>query len=243
MAKTLPRINPVLCYLGDAFHLLNEALDLDAEQSTPRARLARSSSQHSLAALHAAANTALWSEEVKLAGDSTLARKFERLLGICKPDEVLSDLELVQLHELELVGQMLNNPQIAQARDFPHPDREDLIEFARTPLKGFSHDVTTWPPEYGGAVLGMVNGFLGNFFRERCGLDRPRIEALLGTHLGSEDSYAARFDKPLLASLKAQEERLLQNAEFLKHMSGSRWKLPTHQFHVTLLHDCWPDAA
>src|SRR5688572_1400825 len=80
MAKTLPRINPVLCYLGDAFHLLNEALVLAPEQSALRAQLARSSSMHSLAALHAAANTALWSEEVKLSGDSTLARKFERLL-------------------------------------------------------------------------------------------------------------------------------------------------------------------
>jgi hypothetical protein len=243
MAKTLPRINPVLCYLGDAFHLLNEALALDPQQSTLRAQFARSSSMHSLGALHAAANTALWSEEVKLSGDSTLARKFERLLGICKADDVLHDLELVQLHELELVGQMLNNPQVAQARDFPHPERQDLIEFERTPLKGFSHDVTTWPPEYAGAVLGLVNGFLGGFFRQRCGLDKARIEALLGTHLGSEDSYAARFDKPLLAHLKAQERRLLENTPFLKHMTGSRWKLSAKQFEVTLLEDCWTEAA
>jgi hypothetical protein len=243
MGKALPRINPLLSYLGDAFHLLNQALATEPSQTVQRARLARSSSMHALGALHAAANTALWSQETKTKGEPTLARKYETLLCSFHPDDVLTDLELVTLHELELVAKILSAPGIAQARDYPHAERADLIEFERTPLKGFSHDVTTWPPEYAGAVLGMVNGFLGNFLRHRCGFDAERTEALFGTHLSSEDFYATKFDRHLLKELAVQQQRLLGNASFLSHMSGSRWKIPAQAFHIALLEDCWSQES
>ena len=237
--KVLPRINPLLPCLGDAYHFLNEALDLPATETRGRARLSRASSMHALSALHAGANTALWSSEIAMPVEATLASKFERLLHDFQQNEVLKDVELVVLHELEILGGILHDPHVAQARDYPHPERKDLIEFERTPLKGFSHDITTWPPAYAGVVLGMVNGFLGRFFRERCECDAARVEALLGHHASSDTYYSAAFDPQVLRDLKAQEQRLLLNASFLLHMSSERWKIPSTDFQILLLDGCW----
>jgi hypothetical protein len=86
----------------------------------------------------------------------------------------------------------------------------------------------------------MANGFLGDFFRERCGFDAERTEALFGTHLSSEDFYATKFDKHLLRELEVQQQRLLGNATFLSHMVSGRWKIPAEAFQIVFLEDCWP---
>jgi len=235
MSKALPRTNPVLTYLLDAYTWLNEALAVDKVQSQMRARLARASTVQALGALRAAANTALWSEEIHYPEDTSTAAKFERLLAEFQPDEVLQDTELAQLHELTLVEDLLRDPQVAQARDFPHPTRTDLIEFERTPLKCFSHDTTTCPPEYAGAVLGLVNGFVGSFFRKRCGCTLDRVEALFGTHLVSEDHHTATFGRQMLEDFRKQEQQLLANTAFMNHMASSRWKISPESFRLALL--------
>ena len=227
--------------MADAFSFLNEALAADQSQTRRRARLARASSMHALSALHAAANTALWSAEATVPKGATLAQKFERVLHDLQPEEVLTDAEIVCLHELEIISQILNQPQVAQARDYPHPERDDLIEFDRTPFKCLSHDITTWPPVYAGVVLGMVNGFLGEFFLKRCKCSPERISALFGNHASSDTHYVVAFDRQLLKELKMQEQIILDNSDFIRHMASARWKIPTSHFVVSVLDGCWQD--
>lgn len=237
VAKILPRLNPFTAYLRDAFRLLNEALEPEAATTDRAGTLARSSSFHAISALHAAANTSLWSEDQQLYETATLAYKFEMYLKIVSRQQ-LEDEEIVVLHELELAGQVLMNPQVAQARDFPHPERHNLIEFERTPLKKISYAASHWVPAYAGACLGLACAFLSRYYRERCGFGVEKVEILFGTHAHNDERYATGFDPGLMDSLRAERDRLLGCENFLAEMGSDRWRVAPEAFGLELFAGC-----
>jgi hypothetical protein len=237
VSKILPRLNPFIPYLRDAYLLLNEALSHQAEQPEFAGTLSRSSTFHILAALHAAANSSLWSEDQQLYETATLAYKFEMYLRIIRGGQ-LDDVDIAILHELEIVSQILMNPQVAQARDFPHPEKKNLIEFERTPVKKMSHDASHWVPAYSGTCLGLGVSFLGRYYRGRCGFDCDKIEILFGTHAHNTDRYATGFDESLLRTLRDERDTLLTNEEFLELMASERYKVPAEDFALSLFDGC-----
>ncbi|MGI8601542.1 MAG: hypothetical protein ACR2OZ_00925 [Verrucomicrobiales bacterium] len=237
MSKVLPRLNPFVPYLRDAYFLLNEALMHEAEDADFAGTLARSSTFHAVSALHAAANSSLWSEDQQLYETATLAYKFEMYLKIIVAQQ-LEDLEVATLHELEIVSQILVNPQVAQARDFPHPERTNLVEFERTPVKKISYDASHWVPAYAGASLGLAAGFLSRFYRERCGFDVDKLEILFGTHACNDDRYTLGFDDTLLRRLRDERDTLLANDYFLELMASPRWKVDASEFALELFDGC-----
>lgn len=233
----LPQINPFISYLLDAFVFLNQALE-QAEADPGRAfALARASTMHVIAATHAAANAALRSEDQPWEPHATLAEKFEKYLRIIKGFG-LRDADIAILHELEIVGSVINNPQVAQARLFPHPEKTNLIEFDRTPLKKISHQAAHWIPAYAGCALGLASAFLSRYFREDCGLDIDRLEILFGIHANSEDAYVTGFDESELAALNAARRTLLANPAFLRRMTSERWRMKTEDFRLSLFEGC-----
>ncbi len=233
----LPQINPFVSCLLDAYWFLNEAL-AQAESDPGRAfALARASTMHTLAALHAAANSALRSEDQTTEGHATLAQKFDRYLGIVK-NRGLSDVDIAILHELEIVGGIVNDPQVAQARPFHDPQKPHLIEFDRTPLKKISHQSSHWIPAYAGCALGLASAFLSRFFRGECAMDAERLEILFGIHAQSSDAYTTAFDEGELAALSAARDRLLANQPFLRRMTSQRWCMNINDFELPLFDGC-----
>ena len=179
----------------------------------------------------------MWSEDQQLYETATLAYKFEMYLRIVRRHE-LEDVEIATLHELEIVSQILGNPQVAQARDFPHPEKKNLIEFERTPIKKMSYDASHWVPAYGGACLGLAADFLTRFFRERCEFDPEKIEILFGTHAQSDERYATGFDESLLRALREERDNLIGNEDFLQLMASDRWKVDPSAFELGLFAGC-----
>ena len=236
-SQLLPQINPFISYMLDAYVFLDEALD-QAEADPGRAfALARASTMHTVGALQAAANASLRSEDQTWDPHATLAEKFDRYLGIIK-NAGLKDADIAVLHELEIVGSIVNNPQVARARPFPHPEKTNLIEFDRTPLKKISHQASHWIPAYAGCALALASEFLSRFFRDECGLDPDRLEILFGVHADSADVYTTGFDEVELAALSAARQRLLSNQPFLRRMTSERWGMKTSDFQLTLFDGC-----
>jgi hypothetical protein len=236
-SQLLPQINPFISYLLDAFVFLNEALG-QAEADPGRAfALARASTMHTVAALQAASSACLRSEDQTWEPHATLAEKFDRYLGILK-NKGLKDADIAVLHELEVVGSIVNNPQVAQARHFPHPEKTNLIEFDRTPLKKISHQASHWIPAYAGCTLGLASEFLSRFFREECGLDAERLEILFGIHANSSEVYTTGFDEGELSALSAARQKLLSNQPFLRRMTSERWMMKASDFQLTLFDGC-----
>lgn len=233
----LPQLNPFISCLLDAFSFLNEALD-EATSNPGRAfGLSRASTMHTLAALHAAANSALRFEDHPVMPTATLAEKFGTYLIIVR-ETGLTDGHRQVLAELSAVGDIVNNPQVAQAKPFPHPEKKNLIEFDRTPWKKISCQASHWIPAYAGCTLGLASGFLSSFFRGDCGLDAERLEILFGIHANSEDAYTTGFDEGELASLAAQRKRLMENESFLRRMTSERWLMQEADFQLTLFDGC-----
>ncbi len=235
--KLLPQINPFISYLLDAYVFLNEALS-QAEADPGRAfALARASTMHTIAALHAAANACLRAEDETWDPLASLAQKYDRYLNIIRSVD-LDDVDIAILHELEVIGQIVNNPQVAQARAFPHPEKNNLIEFDRTALKKISHQASHWIPAYAGCALGLAASFLSRFFREDCRLDTDRLEILFGIHASSTEAYVTGFDEGELAALKTAQDTLLANVPFLRRMASERWQVKEADFRVTLFDGC-----
>ena len=233
----LPQLNPFIPCLLDAFIFMNESLE-KAEADPGRAfGMARSSTMHTLAALQAAANSALRFEDHPMMPASTLAEKFSTYLIILKKTE-LGNRDTVVLQELEAVGLIVNNPQVVQARHFPHPEKTNLIEFNRTPLKKISHHAGHWIPAYAGCALGLASSFLSRFFREECGLDAERLEILFGIHANSPDAYTTGFDEAELAALAFERRKLLSNQRFIRRMTSERWLMREADFQLTLFDGC-----
>jgi hypothetical protein len=237
VSKILPRLNPFIPYLRDAYLLLNEALAQESEEPDFAGALSRSSTFHTLAAMHAAANSSLWSEDQQLYETATLAYKFEMYLRIIRGGQ-LDDIEIATLHELEIISQILMNPQVAQARDFPHPEKKNLIEFERTPVKKISHDASHWIPAYSGTCLGLAISFLSQYYRGRCGFDCDKIEILFGTHAYNLDRYATGFDESQLRTLRDERDTLLANDGFLELMASDRYKVQADAFALALFDGC-----
>ncbi len=243
MSKILPRLNPFVPYLLDAYALLNEALEAEQLGMAPRIvqRLARSSAMHTVGALHAAANSSLWSEDQAYYETATLAYKFDMYLRIVHkidPEDGLEDMEIATLHELEIASQALNNPQVAQGQHFEHPTKKNLIEFERTPLKKMSCETGNWIPLYSGCCLGLAVSFLDRFFVERCVYDPVKLEILFGTHASGEDRYATGFDTAQLTDLRTEVDRLLSREAFLTEMASARWKMDPADFDLALFDGC-----
>lgn len=233
----LPQLNPFISCLLDAFIFLNEALE-KAEADPGRAfALARASTMHTLAALHAAANSGLRFEDHPVMPTATLAEKFATYLIIVK-ETGLRHEDIAVLDELEIIGGIVNNPQVVQAKPFPHPEKTNLIEFDRTPLKKISHHATHWIPAYAGCALGLGCGFLSRFFREDCGLDAERLEILFGFHANSADVYTTAFDEGELATLGTERRRLLGNQNFIRRMTSERWLMKVSDFQLELFDGC-----
>lgn len=233
----LPQINPFISYLLDAFVFLNSALE-QAEADPGRAfAFARASTMHTVAALQAAANAGLHAEDQSWAPDHTLAQKFDRYLHIMKHTG-LQDADIAVLHELELVGRIVNNPQVAQARAFPHPEKTNLIEFERTPLKKISHQASHWIPAYAGCTLGLTSSFLSRFYRIQCELDIDRLEILFGIHARCSDSYTTGFDEGELSALATARRTLLANQPFIRRLTSERWQMKASDFALPLFEGC-----
>ena len=103
-------------------------------------------------------------------------------------ETAVSDQDVKILDELERVGGIVNSPQVATAKHFPHPEKTNLIEFERTPLKKISHQSSHRVPAYAGCTLGLAAAFLSRFFREDCELDAERLEILFGIHANSDNA-------------------------------------------------------
>ncbi len=233
----LPQINPFISCLLDSFFFLNNALE-QAEADPGRAfAFARASTMHTVAALQAAANASLRSEDQSWEPAATLARKFDRYLHIIAQSG-LPEADIAILHELELVGHIVNSPQVVQARAVPHPEKTNLIEFDRTPLKKISHQASHWIPAYAGCTLGLAASFLSRFYRELCGLDTDRLEILFGLHARSPDAYTTAFDESELAALAAARRALLANAPFMRRMTSERWRMKPADFELSLFDGC-----
>lgn len=233
----LPQLNPFIPCLLDAFVFLNEALSR-AEENPGRAfGLARASTMHTIAALHAAVNSALRFEDQPLTPNATLAEKYDTYLIILK-ETGLREEDIAVLSELEIVSGIVNNPQVAQARIFYHPEKTNLVEFERTPLKKISHQASHWIPAYAGCVLGLAASFLSRFFLEDCGLDVERLEILFGIHANSENSYTTGFDESELAALAAERKKLMMNQAFIRRMTSDRWRMRVSDFRLPLFDGC-----
>lgn len=233
----LPQLNPFISCLLDAFIFLNEALEKAAADPGRAFALARASTMHTLASLHAAANAALRFEDHPMMPTATLAEKYATYLIILH-ETGLRNEDTAILHELEVVGFIVNNPQVAQAKPFPHPEKNNLIEFERTPLKKFSHQASHWIPAYAGCALGLACSFLSRFFRTECGLDVERLEILFGFHAHSPDAYTTAFDESELAALGAERRKLLENQAFIRRMTSERWMMREEDFQLTLFDGC-----
>lgn len=233
----LPQINPFISYLLDAFLFLNNSLE-HAEADPGRAfAFARASTMHTVGALQAAANASLRSEDQSWETGATLAEKFDRYLQIMK-HRGLQDVDIAILHELELVGRIVNSPQVAQARPFAHPEKTNLIEFDRTPLKKISHQASHWIPAYAGCTLGLSASFLSRFYRVECGLDADRLEILFGIHARSSDAYTTAFDEGELAALAAARRTLLGHQPFIRRLTSERWQMNVSDFELPLFDGC-----
>ncbi|MES2707803.1 MAG: hypothetical protein V4726_14520 [Verrucomicrobiota bacterium] len=233
----LPQLNPFISCLLDAFIFLNEALEKAAADPGRAFALARASTMHTLAALHAAANSALRFEDHPVMPSATLAEKFATYLIILH-ETGLRNEDIVVLQELEIVGSIVNNPQVAQAKHFPHPEKTNLIEFDRTPFKKISHQASHWIPAYAGCALGLAASFLSRFFRGDCGLDVERLEILFGFHANSADAYTTAFDEGELAALGVERRKLLENQPFIRRMTSERWLMREEDFRLTLFDGC-----
>ena len=72
----LPQLNPFIPFLLDAYTFLNESLQSPAASPRRVYALARASTMHTLAALHAAANSALRYEDQPMMPEASLSEKF-----------------------------------------------------------------------------------------------------------------------------------------------------------------------
>lgn len=233
----LPQLNPFISLLLDAYVFLNEALSKAGDDPGRAFALARASTMHTIAAVQAAANSALRFEDQPLMTTATLAEKFGTYLLIIQQTG-LTHSDIAVLEELEAIGEVLNNPQVAQAKHFDHPEKSNLIEFDRTPLKKISHHSSHWIPAYAACTLGLASSFLSRFFRSNCGMDCERLEILFGIHAHSEDVYTTAFDEGELASLNEESRKLLENLPFLNRMKSERWLMQESDFKLSLFEGC-----
>lgn len=233
----LPQLNPFIPCLLDAFTFLNESLESTVPNSRRGYALARASTMHTLAALHAAANSALRYEDQPMMPEARLSEKFS-LYRIILNETAVSPDDVTILDELERIGVIVNSPQVATARHFPHPEKSNLIEFERTPIKKISHQASHWVPAYAGCTLGLAAAFLSRFFRQDCELDEERLEILFGIHANSDDAYSTGFDEAELAALAAERDRLMGNRSFLDRMTSTRWLMQESDFRLLLFEGC-----
>jgi hypothetical protein len=224
--------NPFLGLFEDAFRLLNAACASD--DSSMRFALARSSSMHSLAALHSAANAVLHFDEAKNWMTASLVRKFDRLFEL-HGREALPESELEILQELEVVDSLLNNPRPAMAQTFPDSQSPKRMEFARTALKCFNLESLNWPVEYAACVLALVVRFLNRFFLEHLEFDQARIDVTLGNHVGKDSSYGSYLDGLRLERLKQSHAQLISNQTLMAELQSVRWLIESKFFDVIFL--------
>jgi len=239
MDKLLPRMNPFVRYVTDAFSLLNHALQLrDVSHPELTSMYCRASSMHTIAALHCAANSCTWSEDAPATPHDSLVEKFANYLELTRDKtDVLTEIEMAIINELEVIEQTLNNPSMAQARPFKQSDKDNLIEFDRTPLKKISRESTNWIPDYAGCTLGLAVRFLNAFILEHCEMDADKVEVVLGIHASSPSGYAVGIEPSSLERLAAEEKKLLLDQEFMEIMASERWKLPKEWFQCRLFSD------
>lgn len=238
MDKLLPRMNPFVRYLTDAYSLLNHALQLrDVSNPELTSMYCRASSMHAIASLHCVVNSCIWSEDAfDQHRNADIVEKFYRYLELVKgDDETLTETELAVLNELNIIDQVLNNPTMSQARSVDHPEKDNLIEFERTPLKKISRESTNWIPEYAGATLGLTVGFLNMFILDHCEMDPDKVEVLLGIHASSPSAYSVGMEKSSLQRLAVEEGKLLQDQTFVETMQSDRWKLQPSWFRCRIL--------
>ena len=243
MDKLLPRMNPFIRYLTDAFSLLNHALQLrDVSHPEITGMYCRASSMHAIAALHTAANSCTWSEDAASENGDGLVEKFSKYLELTQNDDVtLTDVEHALLTELEAIEQILNNPSMAQARLFDHPEKDNLIEFERTPLKKISKESTNWIPDYAGCTLGLSVRFLNSFILEHCEMDADKVEVLLGIHASSPSGYSVGLEPSSLERLGVEEDKLIRDQPFMETMASERWKLTRDWFQCRIFPLQTPD--
>ena len=169
--------------------------------------------------------------------EASLSEKFS-LYRIILNETAVSYDDVMILDELERIGVIVNSPQVATAKHFPHPEKSNLIEFERTPIKKISHQASHWVPAYAGCTLGLAAAFLSRFFRQDCELDEERLEILFGIHANSDDAYSTGFDEAELAALAAERDRLMGNRSFLDRMTSTRWLMQESDFRLLLFEGC-----
>ena len=109
----LPQLNPFISLLLDAYVFLNEALSKAGDDPGRAFALARASTMHTIAAVQAAANSALRFEDQPLMTTATLAEKFGTYLLIVQQTG-LTHSDIAVLEEgsaaavMEAVGELRN---------------------------------------------------------------------------------------------------------------------------------------
>lgn len=232
MDKLMPRMNPFVRYLTDAYSLLNHALQLrDVSHPEITSMYCRASSMHAIATLHSAANSCIWSEDSPSSAKGELAEKFSRYLALTRKDgDSLAEIESALLGELAAIELILNHPSTAQARPFDHPEKDNLIEFERTPLKKISKESTNWIPDYAGCTLGMTVGFLNAYLLDHCAMDADKVDVVFGIHASSASGYSVGMEPSSLKRLAVEQDKLLRDSAFMETMRSERWKLGENWF-------------
>ena len=224
----MPRLNPFITYLHDAYALLNLALMQHPFNQDNVGFLARSSAMHSVAALRSAANSCS-----KERGNSLLEKFNAYLRSTTRIGLQAADIAVLQ--ELEMIEQMLGVPNSTQAHPFPQSQNERLIEFDRTPLKKVSTNVTHWIPEYSGASIGLVVSILNSLFFDRGKMNSREFANLFGIHFtGPSRARIAVVDEELADGLRFEQEILLENKEFVERMISDRWKFEVSDFRLSM---------
>jgi hypothetical protein len=224
--------NPFVGLLGDALFLLNESYV--AQVPHVKFALARSSTCHSLGALHAAGNALLYYEEARDWMTGSLPRKFDRVFEL-KGLEALPESELEILQELDRVEAVLRNPQPVVAQTHPASEHPNRVEFDRTPLKLFNKECESWPPEYAACVLALALRFLNRLFEEHLMYEPSRTEVTLGNHVSKETSYGSYLDPARLEQIRVERMRLLANDRLMETLGTDRWLVLPEFFGIDFL--------